>query len=1322
MTALPLSLRDMRLRHERPRPRLMRRVAAVFIVLEALLLLALTLAFSGSARAEDRMRGELNVFSDRGFIRLAFRFDQENPVSIRSGFPIMVLTFKKPIATSVDRLTADSHGLISAARLDPDGMSVRMALTQKVKVNTIPAAERLYVDLLPENWSGVLPGLPQEVIADLARRAQEAERQLHRQKTEEKDRTPPTVRVRVASQPTFTRYVFDVPDGVNVVPDQRDGKFVLTFDRQIKWDLADAIASLPPTLKAIDADIDYDSVTINFVLNGKPKVRSFHEDRGMVVDVGRDGAPPKQAAAKAAPAAAPPAPTPVTPPAVPNIAAPETVLAEPVPAEKAAAAPASKETPPAPAAAAEPQKQAPEKPSAEPVKQAAEKPQPPEPARSARQAEEKRTVAPPPDEPKAAPSPVEAKAAETPPPAPKLAAAAPPPVARKPAAAAPESAKSAKAESKGPPPNPKAAVRAELHKSGDNMRIEFPFTTPAPAAIFRRADTVWLVFDTEAAVDLAALKRDAGDAIRDAHFERDDGAAIVQLKLKRPRLVGVLNDGPAWIIDISDSLTAPTKQLSIARSIAGKNRASIAIPFDNARHVHRVTDPAIGERLMVITALAPARGFLKALDFVELRALPSAHGIVLQPLADDLSAELAADKITVSRPLGLALSPTAIGQQQLTTSFRAMTFDTQLWGFDRNAEFNRRQAQLIHDAAMAPQQKRRAPRLNLARFYLARDMSAEALAVLDVTLADERGADDITGTVLKAIAKIMLNRPDEALKALANPQIGNQLDAPLWRAIAYARLGKWTDAHNRFKDVDAALGTLPLELQRMALRYSLRSAIEVHDFAGAGKVLNEIQTIGVPDDEMPAIAVLVGRLSEGMGRNEDALTNFRAALTSSDRSSAAAGRLHEIMLRFALGDLPRKEVIDQLETLTTVWRGDETEADGLKLLAHLYTEDGRYRDAFHVMRAAMLAHPDSDLTRKIQDEAAVSFEALFLGGKSDALPPIEALGLFYDYRELTPIGRRGDEMIRKLADRLVSVDLLDQAAELLQHQVDQRLQGAARAQVATRLAVVYLMNRKPDRALATLRATRADGLADELRDQRLLLEARALSETGRHDLALEIIGDIKGPQAARLRADVQWAARKWREAAEQIEQVYGERWRDFTPLSDTERGDVLRAAIGYALADEQIGLGRLREKYVAKMENTPDRHAFEIVTAPAGTSGQEFKDVARTVGGMNTLNAFLRDMRERYPDPPPPAEGDKTPAKPETVPAPNPVPKPAAEADKKPDKAANAKPSAKSNAKSDGNPVAAPSPPKAADRTPTGSIQGPRGMIYRSPGPQPVRP
>ena len=193
-------------------------------------------------------------------------------------------------------------------------------------------------------------------------------------------------------------------------------------------------------------------------------------------------------------------------------------------------------------------------------------------------------------------------------------------------------------------------------------------------------------------------------------------------------------------------------------------------------------------------------------------------------------------------------------------------------------------------------------------------------------------------------------------------------------------------------------------------------------------------------------------------------------------------------------------------------------------------------------------------------------------------------------------------MIRRLADRLVAVDLLDQAAELLQHQVDHRLQGGARAQVATHLAVIYLINRKPQRALGTLQATHTAELSNELRDQRLLLQARALSDTGRHDLALELIVNLDSREAIRLRSDILWSAKRWRAAAEQIEMLYGERWKDFTPLTEPERFDILRAAIGYSLGDEPLGLARFRERYAPIMMNTPDGRVFDVVSARASKS------------------------------------------------------------------------------------------------------------------------
>ena len=39
------------------------------------------------------------------------------------------MTFKKPVAIAVDRLNAGAADYISAARIDPDGTAIRIALT-----------------------------------------------------------------------------------------------------------------------------------------------------------------------------------------------------------------------------------------------------------------------------------------------------------------------------------------------------------------------------------------------------------------------------------------------------------------------------------------------------------------------------------------------------------------------------------------------------------------------------------------------------------------------------------------------------------------------------------------------------------------------------------------------------------------------------------------------------------------------------------------------------------------------------------------------------------------------------------------------------------------------------------------------------------------------------------------------------------------------------------------------------------------------------------------------------------------------------------------
>ena len=1217
--------------------RLSRNLAANRLPLRRIALLAAACFIAGtSPAAAQTVKGDVSISTKDGYTRIIVKLAEEVESTVKVAGGIVVVQFKRPVDVGIEKATTAAPDYIGAARRDPDGTGLRIALSRKVTVNSMAAGERLFIDLLPETWTGVAPGLPQDVIEDLARRAREAEKLLRQQRlVNQKSQRP--MRVRVATQPTFTRYVFELSDVVPVTTDRTKDALIVTFGIPLKFDLTDAKTNMPSVLKGIEGFVDTDASTVRFSFADVADVRTFREDTNYVVDIGaadgkesNNGGPKIDDQARAAPLVGVDAPDTVPAKVAPG--KPQAAVQRNQPQQREKPAEAAAEKPAAPARAAEPP--APAK------KSAVEQPSQPAP-----QQPQMKLASAPPGEPAAKPESIKPEPMK---PEPVKASAAPPasapqtaPAVEKAAAAAPAKPRDtvvAERPAERPVAMPAKArdpnsVIVDYSRQGETLALAFPFTAPTPAAIFRRADTVWLVFDSAASIDLHALQSETSNTIKSAQLISLPDGQVVRLKLERPRLTSVSTEGTTWIVRLGDTIVEPTRPLGVARNVAGSARATATIPFDQPRRLYRVADPEIGDTLLVVTALAPARGFLKGQDFVEFSLLASTQGVVVQPIADDVSVDLSADKIVIARPSGLTLSGAMMGSERNSAAFRPVVFDPQLWGFDKQSNFTERQYKLIAAAADAGEAKRAAPRMELARFYLSREMFVEAKGVLDIAIADERPtAENPTGLVLRAIANIMLNRPDEALKELNDRLVGDQFDAPLWRAFAYARQGKWPEARNGFRNVEASIATLPIELQQLALKEAMRAAIEVRDFSGATDKLHEFETIGMPRHMQPAVLVLTGRLAHGLGKNEDALKAFRAAAETADRPAAAQGQLREIALRYGLGDLKRNEVISELETLTALWRGDETEIEALQMLARLYTEENRYRDAFYVMRTALRAHPNSEMTRRIQEEAAVTFDSLFLAGKGDALPAIDALSLFYDFRELTPIGRRGDEMIRRLADRLVSVDLLYQASELLQHQIDNRLQGAARSQVATRVAVIYLMDRKPDKALGVLKATRMAELSTELRTLRLLLEARALSDMKRTDLALEVIANIDRREAIRLRADILWAGKRYGESAEQIELLYGERWKDFEPLGEEERADILRAAIGYALAEDSIGLGRLREKYTPKMTEAPDRRAFEVATAPFGANASEFREVAKMVATSDTLGTFLREMRAGYPE------------------------------------------------------------------------------------------
>ena len=336
------------------------------------------------------------------------------------------------------------------------------------------------------------------------------------------------------------------------------------------------------------------------------------------------------------------------------------------------------------------------------------------------------------------------------------------------------------------------------------------------------------------------------------------------------------------------------------------------------------------------------------------------------------------------------------------------------------------------------------------------------------------------------------------------------------------------------------------------------------------------------------------------------------------------------MLNHETGKANNEETIDELEAFAAVWRNDDLELSALRFLGKVLAVEKNYRRAFQLVETASISNNESPITRSIQDDMKELFIDLFHGGKANDLESVDALSLYYDFRNLMPIGRIGDEIVRNLARRLIDLDLLPQAAELLEHQVEKRLNGVARARVAADLAVVQLLDNKPHRALTTLQKSRSASLPASLRRQRRLVEAYALSEVSRFDVALELLDPLSGDDVNRMRANVNWDARRWADAGELLEKAHAGRWSDVAPLEAHERLDVMRAAIAYALANDDFALNRLNQKFSQKMSESTDAGTFNILTKPLVDRSFERDVAVDSILNIGTTDSFLRDYRKRY--------------------------------------------------------------------------------------------
>ena len=200
---------------------------------------------------------------------------------------MLVLSFAEPVTLERDKLASELPSYVAMVRLDPDGKGLRLALSRPVRLNVMEAGERLFVDLLPAKYSGVTPGLPQDVVDELAQRARTAEAALKEEKN-----TPPKpeikpVTFRIGTLPTLTRLVLTPPKGVPVSFRQEDDRAIVDFTGPVSIERARLKAALGAAVLSIETSGDEQGLKLVLNVAADTKLQGFAEDDAFVVDIAK---------------------------------------------------------------------------------------------------------------------------------------------------------------------------------------------------------------------------------------------------------------------------------------------------------------------------------------------------------------------------------------------------------------------------------------------------------------------------------------------------------------------------------------------------------------------------------------------------------------------------------------------------------------------------------------------------------------------------------------------------------------------------------------------------------------------------------------------------------------------------------------------------------------------------------------------------------------------------------------------------------------------------------------------------------------------------
>jgi hypothetical protein len=790
----------------------------------------------------------------------------------------------------------------------------------------------------------------------------------------------------------------------------------------------------------------------------------------------------------------------------------------------------------------------------------------------------------------------------------------------------------------GVPEGPRLKVKIANLKDG--FRLIFPWDKPAAMAMFEAGGAHWIVFDQLSTADFENLSGPYKFLVSSARQLDHDKATLLRFNFRDGYAPKVHKVNDEWYVDFQvDAKPVITHPLSVQTQGISASEFRAFIPAINNGKEVRFKNPDGDEDLVAMPLHGSGWGIEEERIFNSITVLSSVQGIALKSTAAEIRIGHEQNGLAVSAisnefaaPLEPKEVPKKPGEEIYPTPAiqKAQLVRLAEWRQVNPLLFTLRKQELQTAAATAEKKVKRQAKLTLAKFYVAHEHHAEALGVLaDLLRVYPKIEKDREYRLLTGLAELGMHHYDAAARNLYHNDFEGDVEVAPWRGAISAGLGDWERAAQELNYSAPAFNVYETSLRDNFRLLQARAALENVDVNLAKQVLDQVKK-PTEKEQKAEKAYLEGVLALQLSDFPTASAKFAEAVKHNYRPVSEKARFNKINVDLVAKLITPEQAISELEKLDFAWRGDQQEVEVQKRLGDLYVATGQIGNGLETYKRIVRHFPESPYSRDLGRKMNTLFAELFLEGAADELPPIKALAIYYQYRELTPVGDRGDKMIQILADRLTRVDLLEQAAQLLEHQVNFRLKGLAKAKAGTKLAVVHLWNNKPEEALRVLYDTRWRRLSPEEKKERIHIEARAQAGLQHYSEALQLIKSDSSLEADELRAEIHWKSRNWALAIPAIEKLIdngGDQKDEEAARLDRQR--IMQLAVAHNLSNDKNGIRQLRRKYAGKMEGTPDQAAFNLITEQNDPSETEFRERATVIAKVGQLESFMAGYREK---------------------------------------------------------------------------------------------